>query len=127
MGAALLARAEAIKRVGLLDERFFMYVEEQEWCFRLKTAGWPVWFYPGALVVHLVRGSSPEGRGRAIVWIFQGLVYFYRKHFAGWKLNVLKFLLRAKASLAFGVGFVRFDENLKKTYREAFKAIEKVE
>jgi len=121
MGAALMIKKEVIDKLGSLDEIFFMYMEEQEWCYRIKKAGWQVWFYPGAEIFHLVRGSSPKGRQRAIWGIYQGLIYFYQKHFAPWQLRVLKLLLRAKAVGAWFVGILTNNAYLKQTYAKAFK------
>jgi GT2 family glycosyltransferase len=61
MGACLLARREAIEQVGPLDERFFLFSEETDWCYRFRQAGWRVLFYPGAECVH-VGGASHGGR-----------------------------------------------------------------
>jgi GT2 family glycosyltransferase len=61
MGACLLVRREAIEEVGLLDEDFFLFSEETDWCYRFRQAGWQVLFYPGAECVH-VRGASHGGR-----------------------------------------------------------------
>lgn len=121
MGAALMIKKEVIDKAGFLDEKFFMYMEEQEWCYRIKKAGWQVWFYPGAEIFHLIRGSSPEGRQKAILGIYQGLIYFYQKHFAPWQLRVLKLLLRAKAAGAWFVGILTNNAYLKQTYAKAFK------
>jgi GT2 family glycosyltransferase len=61
MGACLLVRREAIEQVGPLDERFFLFSEETDWCYRFRRAGWRVLFYPGAECVH-VGGASHAGR-----------------------------------------------------------------
>ena len=61
MGACLLVRREAIAEVGVLDEDFFLFSEETDWCYRFRQAGWQVLFYPGAECVH-VRGASLGGR-----------------------------------------------------------------
>ena len=61
MGACLLVRREAIAEVGVLDEDFFLFSEETDWCYRFRQAGWQVLFYPGAECVH-VRGASHGGR-----------------------------------------------------------------
>jgi hypothetical protein len=58
-GAALMARREAIEQVGPLDERFFMYSEELEWCRRFRAAGWRVVYLPAAQVIHY-EGKSSE-------------------------------------------------------------------
>jgi len=61
MGACLLVRREAIAEVGVLDEDFFLFSEETDWCYRFRRVGWQVLFYPGAECVH-VRGASHGGR-----------------------------------------------------------------
>jgi N-acetylglucosaminyl-diphospho-decaprenol L-rhamnosyltransferase len=61
MGACLLVRRGAIDDVGLLDEDFFLFSEETDWCFRFWRAGWKVVFFPGAECIH-VRGASHAGR-----------------------------------------------------------------
>ena len=61
MGACMLVRREAIETVGGLDEDFFLFSEETDWCYRFREAGWKVVFYPGAETVH-VRGASHGGR-----------------------------------------------------------------
>ncbi|MHB8682287.1 MAG: glycosyltransferase family 2 protein [Acidimicrobiales bacterium] len=53
VGAALLFRRSAIDAVGALDERFFMYVEDLEWCWRARQSGWHVYFEPSAVVRHV--------------------------------------------------------------------------
>jgi GT2 family glycosyltransferase len=61
MGAAMLARRAAIDEVGLLDEDFFLFSEETDWCYRFVQAGWEVVFTPAAEVVH-VYGAAHGGR-----------------------------------------------------------------
>jgi N-acetylglucosaminyl-diphospho-decaprenol L-rhamnosyltransferase len=61
MGACMLVRRAAIDEVGGLDDRFFLFNEETEWCYRFRRAGWSVVFYPGAEVVH-VGGATHGGR-----------------------------------------------------------------
>ncbi len=121
MGAAILVKKKAIKKAGLLDEKFFMYMEEVEWCYRMKKTGWQIWFTPEAEIFHLVRGSSPEGKQKAVLGIYQGLIYFYEKHFASWQLIVLKFLLRTKAIGVWLIGILTNNQYFRKTYAEAFK------
>jgi len=70
-GCALWFRRAAIEAVGLLDERFFAYHEEVDWCARVRRAGWTVVYCPSAVVTHTGRGASG---GRASIRI--------RKYFA---------------------------------------------
>jgi N-acetylglucosaminyl-diphospho-decaprenol L-rhamnosyltransferase len=77
MGAALLVRREAVAAVGLLDESFFLFSEEVDWCYRFRSAGWSVLFYPGAEVVHV--GGAAHG-GRMFDQEVLGHVRFLAKH-----------------------------------------------
>jgi len=119
-GACFLIDRRLIDKIGLLDENFFMYIEEMEFCYRAKKAGFATWYFPEAAVLHLVRGSSPEGKQKIILWIYQGLLYFYQKHFAAPRLIMLKSLLRAKAALAWFFGYLAGNDYLIKTYGKAF-------
>jgi GT2 family glycosyltransferase len=58
VGACLCVRTAAVEQVGLMDERFFMYSEELDWCRRFKAAGWRVSYVPSSEVVHLEGASS---------------------------------------------------------------------
>jgi len=61
MGAAMLVRRAAIEDVGLLDEDFFLFSEETDWCYRFRERGWQVFFTPDAEFVH-VYGAAHGGR-----------------------------------------------------------------
>jgi N-acetylglucosaminyl-diphospho-decaprenol L-rhamnosyltransferase len=61
MGACMLVRRAAADEVGFLDESFFLFAEETDWCYRFRAAGWRVVFCPEAEVVH-VGGASHGGR-----------------------------------------------------------------
>ena len=61
MGAVMLARRAAVDEVGLLDEEFFLFSEETDWCYRFRQSGWQVWFTPDAEFAH-VHGAVHGGR-----------------------------------------------------------------
>ena len=61
MGSCMLVRRAAVREAGDLDEDFFLFSEETDWCYRFREAGWQVVFFPGAECVH-VRGASHGGR-----------------------------------------------------------------
>jgi N-acetylglucosaminyl-diphospho-decaprenol L-rhamnosyltransferase len=63
MGSCLLVRAEAVAAVGGFDERYFMFSEETDWCYRFRKAGWEVWFYPGAEAVHVGGATTSQNWG----------------------------------------------------------------
>lgn len=76
-GACLLVRRDAADEVGLFDEDFFMFSEETDWCYRFRQAGWSVWFFPGAAVVHV--GGASHG-GRLFAENVRGHLRFLAKH-----------------------------------------------
>ncbi len=63
LGACLMVRSEAIREVGLMDERFFMYFEDVDWCYRMKQHGWNVMYVPDAVMKHVHRRESAAGGG----------------------------------------------------------------
>ena len=86
-GACLLHRRELIKRPGLLDEKFFMYCEDVDYCFRAKQEGWSVRYHPGASVLHHIAGSSKQLPRKAILERHKSIWHYYTKHF---KRNIAK-------------------------------------
>ncbi|MGB9911191.1 MAG: glycosyltransferase family 2 protein [Microgenomates group bacterium] len=125
MGAAMMVRPEVLKDAGFMDEEIFMYMDEVEWCWRIKKAGWKIIFWPGAEIIHLGGGSSPSGRKWPIINIYRGLCYFYQKHKSQWQKNILKFMLKSKAWLAVILGKITKNKYLIETYEEALAVIGK--
>lgn len=79
-GACLMVRRTAIEEVGLLDEQFFLYFEDLDWCLRLRRAGWKIYYVPGAQVRHVWRSRS-DPSPRAHVHHLRSLRRYTRKHF----------------------------------------------
>ena len=89
-GACLMLRRQAIDQVGLLDENFFMYLEDLDYCIRLRRSGWKLYYVPAGEIVHLV-GQSSGGRMRKYsVHAYQSLFYFYQKHYSIRTLFVMR-------------------------------------
>ncbi|GAE26274.1 dTDP-Rha:A-D-GlcNAc-diphosphoryl polyprenol, A-3-L-rhamnosyl transferase WbbL [Halalkalibacter wakoensis JCM 9140] len=81
VGAFMLVRREIINDVGLLDEEYFMYGEDIDWCYRIKEAGWDNYYYPKTSIIHY-KGASSRRKPRKIVYEFHRAMYlFHRKHF----------------------------------------------
>ena len=81
VGAFMLVRAEALRQVGLLDESFFMYGEDLDWAYRIKKAGWKVYYNPQVTVLHYKRAASRHSR-KASYEFYRAMHIFYRKHYA---------------------------------------------
>ncbi|MCA5893002.1 glycosyltransferase family 2 protein [Isoptericola sp. NEAU-Y5] len=80
-GAFMLVRAEAIREVGLLDERFWMYAEDLDWCVRMRAAGWSIVYDGRVTATHLKGGSSGTARPLRLNYHFhRSMVLFYLKH-----------------------------------------------
>jgi len=80
-GACLLLRRGVLERVGALDERFFMYGEDLDWCLRTREAGWSVRYEPGVVVQHQHGAASRKRALRTTYHFFQAMDLFYRKHY----------------------------------------------
>lgn len=81
VGAFMMVRHEVIDQIGLLDEEFFMYGEDIDWCYRAKQAGWEVFYYADASIIHHKRASSRQSK-KALVEFYRAMEIFYRKHYA---------------------------------------------
>jgi GT2 family glycosyltransferase len=80
-GACMLARKVVLDRVGLLDERFFMYGEDLDWCMRARQAGWTVRYEPDIVVQHQHGAASRKRALRTTYHFFRAMDLFYRKHY----------------------------------------------
>jgi hypothetical protein len=104
-GACMIIRREVFEAVGLMDEGYFMYFEEVDFCHRARRAGWPCWYVPAAHVVHLVGRSSGVTDPRAArkrrpsYWFHARRRYFLKNY--GRAATVL-------ADLAWSLGYASF-------------------
>lgn len=78
-GAFMMVRRAAIEDVGLLDEGYFMYMEDLDWCYRFGQAGWRIYYVPEATVVHLKGRSSRKKAGEMIHAFFTSMEQFCKK------------------------------------------------
>lgn len=83
LGAALAVRREFLAGVGLLDEGYFLYVEDIDWALRARKAGWAVWYVPEARVLHHHMAQADRRLlGRHSWWHLKGMWRYFRKHLA---------------------------------------------
>jgi N-acetylglucosaminyl-diphospho-decaprenol L-rhamnosyltransferase len=92
-GACLLARREAIEEVGLLDEGFFMYSEELDWCRRFKAQGWQIVYLPTARVIHYGAQSSEQVKSFQHVQFQRSKIRYFRKHHGPWQAEALRLFI----------------------------------
>jgi GT2 family glycosyltransferase len=79
-GACFLIRREAVNRIGLLDEQFFLYAEELDWCARARNDGWLVYALPQIDIVHYQGQSSAQSSDFSLAHLVDTRLRYYRKH-----------------------------------------------
>lgn len=104
-GASMVVRRQVFEDIGLLDEGYFLYFEEVDFCHRSKNADWECWHVPGAHVVHLegaATGITQAAKRRPAYWYNSRRRYFVKHHGVGgliladilWSLGRISYLLR---------------------------------
>jgi len=80
-GSCLLTKREVFERVGLLDESFFMYVEDVDFCYRARKRGFSVYYFPEVRVIHHIARSTRKRGLRMKVEHHRSIYNYYRKHY----------------------------------------------
>ena len=115
-GAFMLVRKAAIDDVGLLDETFFMYGEDIDWCYRIKQAGWKIVYFGQAEIIHYKGASSEDAktkkRNPKLIYEFYMAMYiFYKKHYTK-KYNIL-----LNIAVYFGIGVLLIFNLVRNAFR----------
>ncbi|NCO36779.1 MAG: hypothetical protein AUJ92_09300 [Armatimonadetes bacterium CG2_30_59_28] len=93
-GACLMVRREMIDDVGLLDEDYFMYCEDVDWCYRMERRGWRKVYFPEAEVIHVIGASSDQKIPAMLAAHHISMSLFYFKHyFFGWRMLLAPLML----------------------------------
>jgi len=80
IGACMVVRRDALEQVGLLDEDYFIFLEETDWCYRMKRAGWKIYHIPQAQVFHFQGKSAETVKKRARVEFYRSRYHFFKKN-----------------------------------------------
>jgi len=91
-GAALLARAQAARAIGLLDEAFFLLGEDADWCFRARQAGWRVCYIPGSKILHKERATRRSQPAMVSYYGLRNRIWLVRRYASPWQLAVFVLL-----------------------------------
>jgi len=81
-GACMMVRRKVIDQIGLLDEDIFMFCEDMDWCWRIKQAGFQIFYLPEAVIYHTHGASSRLRPVGTTIDLHKGMAVFYRKHLA---------------------------------------------
>ncbi len=111
VGACMLVRGEAVYKTGLLDERFFMYGEDIDWCLRIKQAGFRVVYFP-SVVVHHVKRAASSGSKKANYEFDRAMWLFYKKHYQSTVSKPVDWLIRLGLRLR---GGARLDAEMRQS------------
>jgi GT2 family glycosyltransferase len=80
IGACLMVRKKAMDEVGLLDKRYFFFFEETDWAYRMKQAGWKIYFVPSAEIFHIQGQTVGHNAGSRIMFYRSRYIYFKKWH-----------------------------------------------
>ncbi len=80
-GSFMMIRRQVLEDVGFLDEAFFMYGEDLDWCYRIREAGWKVCYFPGTQIIHFKGESSKKAQFDSLRTFYRAMGLFARKHF----------------------------------------------
>lgn len=116
-GAALMVRREVILRIGGFDEDYFMYSEEEDFCLRAKRAGFKIYYFPKAHIIHLGGQSSKMVASRSLIYFWQSKIRFLNKYFRPVTVRIFKFYFKILLSVK-----CVFD----RSHRDVFQTIVKV-
>lgn len=110
-GAFMLMRKEALDKVGLLDEDFFMYGEDVDLSYRIIKGGWKNYYYPDARIIHYKGESTKKGSLNYVYVFYNAMAIFARKHFSAESARMFSLLIHLaivfRASVALLHRFVK--------------------
>jgi hypothetical protein len=105
-GAFLMARRDAIEKIGLLDESFFIYGEDIDWCYRFRLNGWRVFYYPKVTVLHHKGGTSKRFSHYLIYHFYRSNTILYNKYIAKRTFFVFNWLMYGVLWIKFCISYV---------------------
>ena len=130
VGSCMMVRREVIEQVGLLDEDFFMYGEDIEWCYRINKAGWQIFYYSEPQIVHIGGRSTEQDRAEMGIEYLRSMTLFFRKRYGpGYALAYRVLLLGTTLAkrLIFLVGLLLTSNSKRKDwYREKVQIQQRV-
>jgi GT2 family glycosyltransferase len=92
-GASLMVRRQTLEQVGLLDEDYFMYTEEVDWCYRIRRAGWHIYWVPASTVIHYGGQSTQQVATNMFLQLYKSKVHYLRKHHGTVPATIYKVIL----------------------------------
>lgn len=107
VGAAMLIRKKVIEDIGLLDEKYFMYYEEIDYCYQANKANWPCVYYPFGQIIHLIGQSSKKISEKTFYERYKSSIYYFRKNYGKTKELLVRINLIIALSLRTMIEFFK--------------------
>ncbi|KXK12269.1 MAG: N-acetylglucosaminyl-diphospho-decaprenol L-rhamnosyltransferase [Microgenomates bacterium OLB23] len=123
-GAALITKAATFSSLGGFDNSIFMYWDEVDLLYRAAKKKLTTGVYPDATFIHLEAASS-NTRSQPIIKVFQGYIFFYKKHYSPLQQRLIIYMLQLKAAVALAIGIVSGNAYLVDTYKRAYEITKK--
>ena len=103
IGAGMMVRRDTMEQVGLLDEGYFLFLEETDWCYRMKKAGWKIYHVPRAEIYHFQGKSAEREKNRARVEYYRSRYHFFKKNRGSlqWSILLMGLIARLCVELIF--------------------------
>jgi GT2 family glycosyltransferase len=103
IGACMMVRRDVLNQVGLLDEDYFLFLEETDWCYRMKKAGLKIYFIPQAEIYHFQGKSAETVKKRAKVEFYRSRYHFFRKNRGSlqWFILLIGLVIKLVVELVF--------------------------
>ncbi len=103
IGACMMVRRDTLDQVGLLDEDYFLFLEETDWCYRMKKAGWKIYHVPQAQVYHYQGKSAGAEKKRAKIEFYRSRYHFFKKNRGNlhWFILFIGLMIRLGMELIF--------------------------
>jgi GT2 family glycosyltransferase len=120
-GGFMMVKKAVFEKLKGFDENFFMYLEDMEFCYRAKKEGFNTYFTPDVVISHAGQGSS--NREFAILNIYKGILYFYKKHKSIFEVKFIKLMLKLKAGSVYLLGRIINNSYYTYTYKKALEEI----
>lgn len=118
-GGFMMVRRSVFDKIGGFDEDFFMYVEDMDFCYRMKLAGYKTFFSPDIVIAHAGQGSS--SKEFAVINIYKGILNFYKKRKDKLEYSIVRFGLQTKALTVYFLGRITHNSYYIGTYGKALE------
>lgn len=107
VGACMMMPTHVVREVGLLDEAYFMYGEDLDWCYRFKQYGWRIVYVAEAVVHHVKRASSRQRPVQTIRHFYDAMRIFFRRYYADTTPFVVRWMIEFGITLKEQLSLVR--------------------